>query len=698
MRTNVKIFDFNSKSHPSEIVGKIMELGWPCEIYRVTLPKSEENQDDEFNAFERCALKLLLTRRYELSALAEEICLPVDLVELILLKLRDRGKIDAHNELMPGVRAAIERCDTQKETAPVEYGTYAVFRECVGGSILPMVLDAKMRSEEVNEDRTVGPGHVDVRSVDLETCETKAPTAVEVLSALRTMARRRRASGASYRIPPAEYVSVASDGEHCWLRVRVVMQRSGDWRILNPFGVGWSPELETIYQDVLGRGASTEIREFNAWQHRNSVWVNDHAGRVGDEKLFLPNEENNRYPELMAVLAKQKDSIVDVYAAIEWALFYALRHSDIKQVIQLLEVNTQEENARWLAAALQSWQLKSERGASQAPGQDMLLDNVDTGDETSSVREKDDRQKKDEGAIRWICTIPAEGELRRFFDGWAKMQTVLCLAILVADRDPASVFNRLSICGPRLFAKIADMKARRDPRRHGKSVWNKIYGDEDMRLMKQVVSTLLPSVRFSDSPAGNVHDSLRSAEVDDDSIRARVAMQDQFGLAAFMRFDSRLQDSLVRSEVFRFYHAHSKGRIDVLEGVNELYASVQSAFRSFLVGGRNGQVMIECAAHRAKDAGIGELPISLRTVRESMLRRTLDGDDQTLQACAVAWLVLSDDDVIHRVVSRMPSFLTEIDRLIVLSGHGNRSIWMSFEEFDSLCKNVFNIIKTLTEA
>lgn len=670
MSDTLKIFDFNSKIAPCGIVGKVMELGWPCMAYRVTLPNPRDAELAEFNVFERCILKILACGRYERKELAEETCIPSDLIELILLKLRDRVKIDAQNQLLPGVREALEKDDNERDSAPMSYETCVIFRECIGGALLPMVVNAKMRSEEVNEDHTIGRGHIPIRSFAQSSIETQPPLPVEVLNALRTMARRRRASRASFRIPPAKHVSVGVEGESCWLRVRVVMQRNGDWRILNPFGDGWSTELETVYRKVIRQGRSAEVKEFNSWQHRNADWHHERriGGDEGRDAPFATGENVSRYPELIAVLKrKQEGGVVDVYAAIEWALFYALGRVDVKGVEQLLSVRTRGDSLAWLKKSLIVW------------------------------RDEKVWQQKDDDATRMICAIPTESGLQRFYEGAASMQTVLPLAVLVAAREPRSVFYRLAVECPRLLPKIADLKARRDPKRHGKGKWNEIYGEEDMRLMRRVVTTVLPSVRFSEV-ARSVSDAGEDDGVANDArISARVALQDVFGVSAFEFMDARLRDILINAEVFRRDHVDDEGRFDALCGVNELYAAAQSAFRPLLIGGRRDSSAADYAARRAVDAGFGPLPSSLKTVRESMLSRTLDGDDQTLQACAVAWLIVTDDDILSRVAARMPSFLADIDKLIALDGHGNQSISMCFGELDSLCENVYNIIKILTE-
>ena len=661
MNCSLKIFDFNKKAKPSGAIGDSMEIGWPCALYRVTLPKANREVDDEFNAFERCVIKLLAFKRYELKELAEETCLPVDLIELIVLRLQDRGKIDSQYRLLPGVLEAIDQLAAGRDLGKIEYETCVIFRERVGGRLLPMLVEATLRSEEIDENGRVGEDHVVVRSLKASPNEMNPPTPIEMLSVLRTMAMRRRVSGAAYRIPPAEYISVASEPEKCWLRVRVVMQRSGDWRIMNPFGIGWSPELETTYQEILEQKDSDEAKEFGAWQRRNASRRDKSPVAKGETQPYDTPDNVSRYPELISVLRRRSrvQKMVDVYAAIEWALYYALQCVDLKSIVQRLEVLSREDAQKWLSDAL--------------PGD------------------------KADAAVRRLCVVPTAIRLQQFQDGAASLQTVLPLSLLVAKDEPRFVFNRLfSVC-PDFLPKIADLKKRRDPMRHGKCPWNEIFGEEDMAFMQVVVGTLLPSMKFTSEAESAPESEQDGGPIDDARIDARVAIQDILGVSAFMRMDSLLQNALVKAEIFRGDHANETDKFDALEGVNSLYEATQRSFRPYLVGRLPDLSTVCYAERRAQEMGFGKLPASLRTVRETMLKRTLNGDDQSLQACAVAWLILSDDDVIRRAASRSPSFLEDIDCLIYLRKHGNQRIPMLASEFDSLCKKVINIIKTITE-
>ena len=81
-----RVYDFNAKTQASGFVGHPREIEWPCEMFRITMPKVKKREEQEFNPIEVCVLKLLSYGQYEPNDLANETCLPKDLIEVILLR------------------------------------------------------------------------------------------------------------------------------------------------------------------------------------------------------------------------------------------------------------------------------------------------------------------------------------------------------------------------------------------------------------------------------------------------------------------------------------------------------------------------------------------------------------------------------------------------------------------------------------
>ena len=89
----MKLLDYGKLNPFGDTVGGVRHLAWPVNAYRVTLPKSSDDGDG-LNPFERVVLKLLnavgaMTDR----ALADETCIPLDLVKGILCDYKTTGSL-----------------------------------------------------------------------------------------------------------------------------------------------------------------------------------------------------------------------------------------------------------------------------------------------------------------------------------------------------------------------------------------------------------------------------------------------------------------------------------------------------------------------------------------------------------------------------------------------------------------------------
>ena len=663
----IKVFDFNINGQSGDIIGRPRELAWPCDMFRVTLPKVKRDGEREFNAFELCVLKLLACGRYDAQSLAQETCFPEDLIQVILLRLQDRAKIGPSLQLLDPTRKAIEALDTESATAPAEYETQVIFRECIGGTFLPMLKEANLTAEEISEDKAI-PGAILIKKegrnilplwrLSVEQRNSSSPSPQNVLSALRTMAKRRKISGENYRIPPAEFVKVASKSEECFLRVRLVIQKnSTDWRILNPFGKGFSMELKTAYGRLLKQNKMEE-NEFKKWQNKNAGKHGLRQRHKGKPQAYETQENYNLYPELLSSLVRDDEGRSDVYAALEWALFYALQPFASKNVIYLLQMDKQEGSIESIDAAISALGL---RPAKQR------------------------------------VAVPPEGKLRSFQDGgMAEMQVVLPLAILVSQDEPTFPFHKIAGEYPDFLQKIFDLKERRDAKGHGKNRWEDIYGEDDRTFMRGVVTTLLPSIRFSDSPPPAMDGEDTIADV---RLNARLVLHEIFGITDFDRMDGNLQQALFQAEIFKQEHESDKQAFDALPCINYLYAAVQCAFRPLLKNGQRPEnATIEYAAQKAREASFGELPEQLRHVRPEMVQKTLDGYDQTLGASVIAWLLLSEPELLQHVAEAMPTLLAHIGNLLTLRGHGNQLRQMAAADLKVFLTTIFKLIQTITEA
>ncbi len=108
--------------------------------------------------------------------------------------------------------------------------------------------------------------------------------------------------------------------------------------------------------------------------------------------------------------------------------------------------------------------------------------------------------------------------------------------------------------------------------------------------------------------------------------------------------------------------------------------------------------LIKLAGMRATAASLcNELPESLRTVKVSAVRETLQGTGQSLGACVLAFLLISDDDTLCSISDSQPSFISDVADIIIRRGHGNEPLPLSKGDIGRLRKSTYSTIKTLLE-
>jgi hypothetical protein len=652
----LKFLDYGV-AHPfGETIGKPHFLAWPVHAYRVTLPTEVDRRSD-LNAFERVILKLLrATGPMETGELAEVTCIPPDLVKSILLRLQDKAIIDEYGDLV-----GPEHSDAEDGQQTLLFVTALLFRELATGKILPFLhlLDgtAPLRTTE-SEGRPL----CSIRTTP--TYENSVPVPRDVIHAWRGTRRRSAAVAGGQRMPVVQQISIARAPEAYLLRCPIAVRKcDGEFRIADPFGNGFSVLLELAFDRVLGEDEEAS-RRVNQWKRSLS---NPRAAAPANPdqhpKEPFENDVNwQRYPKLLAKLRPERGqsfrSLSQIYACLEWALFYVCcRRPFEASIVKLNFTSRPEHDALLRAAAGRIGLVWPQRGVKPI----------------------------------------VEGKLLDFKEGKAELSTVLAIAILQAEQDRSHPLNRLVTSCPNCIEAILDIKMRRDAKAHGK-------GRADLRqvevsddaFMRDIVHALLPEIVFSEAdPLSVAAEDVRA----DALLDARTSMQDEFGFEAFNRLGTNLQNRLVQAE--RFWLACEEGD-DASSFADDLYAAVQSAFEKRLAGllppDLQNSELINVARAKARDAGLGELPDCLRSVKTLAIRQTLQGVDQTLGACAVALLLMSDAEPLLALADCQPHFLDDMTDIIVKRGHGNEPLPLPKAEIKKLRRAACTTIKTLVGA
>jgi hypothetical protein len=646
------LLDYGKPNPFSSIIGKPRRLAWPVNTYRVTLPRVLDDGDD-LNAFERVILKLLeAVGVMDADALADETRIPLDLVKSVLLRLQDKDLIDEHN-------AVIER-EPEEERATV-FVTARVFRELATGKILPFLhfLDTsplEKQSEEAQENKR--PYEIRWNNAHKQ---QKPPTPRDVITALRAM-QKRTAFGSDNKMPAVQQITIADNPERFHLDCPIAIQKSdGEFRIADPFGNGFSLILENAFEKLL-----EQEENLAKWLHgwKQSLSTPRPEKQDGTPKEPFDSDANRqRYPKLIANLRPSRNSpfrsIAQIHASIEWALFYACCRRPVESVIARLKFPAQDQHSALLEQAAKTIGLKLPPGGFRP--------------------------------IR-------EGKLREFEDGGAYQETVFAIALLQAQDDSSHPLRRLaSAHSEDLIKRLLDINAKRNEKEHGKGgagVPQQELTDEP--FMREVVHALVPDIVFADTPATAPDKDAQG----DALLDARASIQAEFGFRLFNRLGANLQDRLVHAERF-FLSCHDGD--DALAYVRDLYAAVQASFESALAGrlppDTSDAQLKGMAESKAAEAGLCEgLPESLRTVKTLAVRQTLQGGSQSLGACVLAWLLVTDADVLAAIHDAQPTFLGGMANLITRRGHGNEPLSLSKGDIEHFRKAALTTIRTLMES
>lgn len=655
---SLKFLDYSDPVPFSGIIGKARNLAWPVHAYRVTLPRATDGGDG-LNPFERVILKLLdAIGAMDASTLADETRIPLDLVNSILLRLRDKALIDEHNRI-------IEQEDDDsvggEENAPV-FVTAILFRELVTGKILPFLhwLD------ETNPLRTKD----EVRqflTIPLDDAHKVNPPAPrDVISVLRAVNKRSTVSGGGVSMPSVQQITIIRQPESYCLDCPIAIQKSdGEFRIADPFGNGFSLILEGAFEKLLDQGG-----ELADWLQRWKLLLsNPSPTKPGDRDQLLrepfESEVNlQRYPKLVASLRpsqeKQFRSIAKIYASIEWALFYVCCRSPFENAISKLKFTGQSQHHKLLESAALSIGLEAH---------------------AHNFR-----------PIR-------EGKLLDFQNGKAELDTVLAINILQAQVDESHPLRRIALSHPNIISRLLGIKKMRDEKSHGKGNAGQTETElSEDPLMREIVHYLLPDIIFAKQ--ASVVEADKDARADD-LLDARTSIQNEFSFRVFNRLGTNLQNRLIHAE--RFWHSCKDDSNDARSFADDLYAAVQSTFEKRLDGKLpphlSDSEFVSAAGKKASAAGLSEaLPNCLSKVKTLAIRQTLQGSGQTLGACTMAFLLMSEGDTLLSIAAMQPSFVEDIANVITTRGHGNEPLPLPKADVKILRKASYTTIKTLMEA
>ncbi|NHM16524.1 hypothetical protein GMI69_07630 [Eggerthellaceae bacterium zg-887] len=649
----VRYLDFGDVVPKTGIIGTARMVSWPVNGYRISLPRTI-GQDDTLNPFEKVVLGIMRAERLrDPQRVAASTCLPTDFVEGVILNLRDHGLVDERNAITASGTSSL---DDVREG--LELRTAWVFRELVSGELMPFVY---LPNNDNPPRWKKEPKGVKIWQLGTSNTRFGTPSADEVLGAMRETKRRIESYGTTFHLPRVNQIDVSTNPDRFQLDCPIVMPANGGrWRIADPFGYGYSRTLEKVFLAELS--TNTGLQEWIMdWSGSLVVGA---AGTADDSNAAYATESIRRlYPGLSQSLRIRRDgtrSVGQVYAAIEWALYYSCRLNGFDDKVAEIRFTSPKE---------QSELLKQAMAAIGCDG---------TG---------------------FVAPV-GKAELGRYLRGSSEMRVVLPMSILQASDDPAHRLRNVCEAYPDFVARINRLKERRDAPLHGDEGNRTVKETSpDAAFMKDVVATLLPQIKFKDHPglSDTTMDVFRNV-----NFNAENSLMGEFGPAVpYSKMARGTREALLSAERF-WLTMDEEG--DIQQLINEYCAALQGVLDAEIVSDRvkrpDARNFDPClaASETANRLGLDELPTELMSAKSSYIADAAQGGgNHTLGPSLIVFLAFAEDERILEIVNSVPTFVDGICGLITLRGHGNGSIPRNREETGQYRKFVFDAIKAVLE-
>ena len=620
----------------------------------------------ELNLFEESVLRMLGIGNYDASSLSETLCLPADLVSLILTRLEKKEYISNAKIITEKGNFYIggKNASNSADLTPV----YAlVCRD--SGDILPMLYPrtSMARMAESNRDSrkvsvTIGSaGKEEMLNYPYIVCKQshnhKRLTNAEIHSLIR---RHNNASEHSIYVPNDIRIEYSFEGS-VFVHTKFILQEGYIDNILSSVGNSYhSPAVLKYalngYPDLCSRIKRDAVSHMN--DAGNKI-KRQSTGRYGMLHRYLGSKTGDKdysnIDELNENRADEAQMIRNLATAVEWSLAYHLREVGIPETLVLtLKAQTPQQNGIMLM------EMAKLAGLPYTQKHKNFFSYVSYSNFSSW---------NEGGEPSFSLLLPiAAGVARRRSD------SLLIPAMM-------SVGSTHRGDGLAFMAKLAEYGKMA---RHGeKSILTD--GDTVQSLKNDVltfVSTLLPNYqnKGEESSATKIYGSASQRK-----LNAEVKVMEALGDFVFYGLSDNVRGLLIESV-----------RLSEIDDPIAMITTLSSALEKYFLNQYSPQNCEQNMKNlfirlRKKDA----LPEGLTSVSKNFYNKATHGEKSTLGALALAWVGCLDNDAIEFV--KQKNILGIVADIAAMRGHGGGSINLSADDVREAQIKVFDIVKWLEE-
>lgn len=659
------------------IMGRSQAVFVECQSYDLVI-QVHGAVSHELDIFEDAVLRMIQIQVESTDRLAENLCLPVDMVRLIILRLQEKGYLVDSHTLSPQGNALLGRVKTQEEnTVPL---MAKLFRIPQTGQILPYVHIGELKPADVVDD-TRGftlefgsrgePKIVKGRYVRCEIGQAKRLSQRECVKALQIY--NRLAKDRSFPVISAltDWAIDCTAGERVYFHMQAAIQKgNADTALVSD---GFVPNIDGLsaYIDQNNADILAFVRS-NALEYSNTPEMGDAEKRYRGKYQEIYHElkeiqkmepsdalkiDDVTHDQIHWVSQKKMDMIRRCAVMIEWAFFYYNAENPISAQLQKeLSRGDKASNTAILIELAQKIELRDADKHAQ------LFARVNA----KNIKRMEKTRTPD------------------FYIGFP-------LALAQCGESGGGLFQRLLEPEMDLLNFLDELFCVYRGLRHG-GPKNILSMDPDMIKEKSIklVCTLLPEL-WETSGCESEFDAMFN-EISDKRLAAHVSLEHAMGSMFFNHMPEDIQDEWI--------HISPDKTPDQLPDpchyVNTLYRLLESCMQLFF----KEQAVVHQAITRDEGVQIAEqkwgapLPRTLSTVNGRYFDKVQQGKRVPLGAYALYYMCYMKEHECKKMQEL--DFVNCIDQILILRGHGNNvGLCVDYDKLYCLRDQVMKITKYL---
>lgn len=669
-----KVFSLFRSLNYEVLFPKIKTLSRPyniflqCSSYDVILPITKQ-KEQVLNIFEQAVLKLINYKSCSVNEIADELCMSKDLINFIVIRLREMGLIDDRNSISKKGKELINLY--KQNTNEIKYLPGKIFVIKGINEVLPYIHTGEFLCEDVIEyyggsmkvaNGTAGTSSTySGRYLRKKTEETPfRPMQAEIRKLVRSYNKICSAGQRFAKINiDNEYAIDISRSEDVALHLQAIVQEGNVDSIIISDGFVLNVDILTSYIskeypdviDQIKRGATEQLLDD---QHSYNTY--NQREKYPELKVLLRERiiDTGNQDQKMDAFEKNKARLTDCFSALEWSLHYYLKVNPLSnELLTTFKNQTPNENKSTIADCLKKLRVKNIQENAK------LISNLD------------------------------KGKINYYFQtNQPSLYTVLPLVIAEATYNGESNIHNLIREMPDFLAFINELNTKSQWLRHTVEAGNEnddfdeIY-NKTVRFVELVISDFV----LTDTKELSIQ-KIRTSQ---QRINAQVSLSDAFGSVFFSTIDSKIQNDLIKISLDKRLHELPLPYEFVLILSRVLESYLYQVLKYIKV---NSSIDKTGAIVKAEKRIGFMLPKSFTGVGEKFYERVLYGGKATLGAYSIVLLAFTDDIVIEKLTNI--GFTKTIDEISGLRKHGNSvGLCVDYEKLSFLRNSVIQIIKTI---